>query len=265
MLEPAFAGAVPEDPAVSPSAGLARIRTRVLGHSSFAGTSPSGDWCVSDGTLRPCQGLRQRFEYYLLALGIVPAGDIRALVDDEARRAQGDRIAGEIMSIWDRYLALRSKPLRAVFDQNDRSTWMPVFEERQALRRQIMGIAWADAFFAEEERHFRDYSARLDAGEPPAADPGAPVPRMSSGHDPEAVRAERVARYGQAGADRLAAADAAWADWERRLGAARAEKARLMGDGQLSDVQRLQAMQAHVAARFTAEETKRVKALLDLP
>jgi lipase chaperone LimK len=78
------------------------------------------------------------------------------------------------------------------------------------------------------------------------------------------VHAERVARFGQDAANRLAKADEEWADWERRLAAARAEWARLKSSQNLSEVQRKQDMQAYVNANFKPDEHLRVKALLNL-
>ncbi|RZI79741.1 MAG: hypothetical protein EOP38_24590 [Rubrivivax sp.] len=241
-----------------------QVRTRLFKEGSFAGTEPAGDWCVSDKQLKPCSGLRSRFEYYVLGLGEVTIEEIRALIQDEAKHAHGDELAGQIMAIWDKYWQIRTHNWQNKFVQSDRSTWMAVFEEQRAVRRQILGPAWADAFFKDDEQHFREYYAQLESGQPPPPDPGEPVPQMAPGKDPAAVRAERVARYGEAAADRLEKADAEWADWERRLNAAKAEWERLQKAANLSDAQRKAEMSAYVKANFPADEQLRVQALLHL-
>lgn len=241
-----------------------QVRTRLFKEGSFAGTEPSGDWCVVSGKLSPCLGLRKRFEYYILGLGEVSIADIRALVADEALKALGEPLASQIMTIWDKYWQLRTYAWRNKFDQSDRSTWMPVFEEQKAVRRQILGADWAKAFFDQDEQHFKQYYEQLESGQPPPPDPGEPVPQMAPGKDPAAVRAERVARYGEAAADRLAKADEEWADWERRLAGARAEWDRLKGSPNLSDAQRKQDMQAYINNNFKPDEHLRVQALLHL-
>jgi lipase chaperone LimK len=241
-----------------------QVRDRLFRQGSFAGTEPSGDWCVANGQLQACPELRKRFEYYILGLGEVTIEDIKALVADEARKAHGPQLAGEIMAIWDKYWQLRNYAWRNKFNQSDRSTWLAVFEEQKLVRRQILGPDWAKAFFEQDEKTFQQYYAQLESGLPPPPDPGEPVPQMAPGKDPAAVRAERVARYGEAAADRLEKADQEWADWERRLAGARSEWDRLRNDASLSDVQRKQQMQAYIAANFKADEHLRVQALLHL-
>lgn len=259
-----------KDSVASGAAAAAQVRTpdqvrvRLFKEGSFAGTEPAGSWCVSDQKLKPCPELRSRFEYYVLGLGEVTIEEIRGLIQDEAKRANGDALAAQIMAIWDKYWQVRTYAWRHKFIQADRSTWMPVFEEQRAVRRQILGQPWAEAFFKEDEQHFQEYYAQLESGLPPPPDPGEPVPQMAPGKDPAAVRAERVARYGEAAADRLDKADAEWTDWERRLNAAKAEWDRLQKATNLSDAQRKTEMSAYVKANFAADEQLRVQALLHL-
>ena len=259
-----------KDTAASAAAAAAQVRTpdqvrvRLFKEGSFAGTEPAGSWCVSDQKLKPCPELRSRFEYYVLGLGEVTIEEIRGLIQDEAKRANGDALAAQIMAVWDKYWQVRTYAWRHKFIQADRSTWMPVFEEQRAVRRQLLGQPWAEAFFKEDEQHFQEYYAQLESGLPPPPDPGEPVPQMAPGKDPAAVRAERVARYGEAAANRLDKADAEWADWERRLNAAKTEWDRLQKAANLSDVQRKAEMSAYIKSNFAADEQLRVQALLHL-
>ncbi len=241
-----------------------QVRNKLFKEGSFAGTEPSGDWCVASAKLSPCSELRKRFEYYILGLGEVTIEDIKALVADEARKAHGEQLGNEIMAIWDKYWQVRTYQYRNKFDQSDRSTWLAVFDEQKQVRRQILGADWAKAFFDHDEQNFKQYYAQLESGQPPPPDPGEPVPQMAPGKDPAAVQAERVARYGQAAADRLAKVDEEWADWERRLAAARTEWDRLKGAANLSDAQRKQEMQAYINGNFKPDEHLRVQALLHL-
>lgn len=249
---------------VSERLSAEQVRVKLFKGGSFQGTEPSGGWCVVTERLHACPELRKRFEYYILGLGEVTIADIRTLVDDEARRVHGDELARAIMAIWDKHWQVRTHAWRSVFVQADPSTWRPAFEEQRLVRRQILGEDWARAFYADEEAKFQQFMAQVESGQPPPPDPGEPVPQMAPGKDPAAVHAERVARYGQAAADRLSKADAEWADWERRLAAARAEWERLKADGQLSDLQRKQGMDAHIDAHFPPDERLRVRALLQL-
>lgn len=256
-----------KDVAPSSSANTAarspdQVRVRLFKEGSFAGTEPAGNWCVTDRKLRPCPDLRGRFEYYVLGLGEVTIEEIRGLIQDEAKRDNGDELATQIMAIWDKYWQVRTYSWRNKFVQSDRSTWMPVFEEQRSVRRQLLGAEWAQVFFKDEEQSFQDHYAQLESGQAPPVDPGEPVPQMAPGKDPAAVRAERVSRYGEAATDRLDKADAEWADWERRLSAAKTEWDRLQKAPNLSDTQRKAEVAAYVKFNFTPEEQLRVQSLL---
>lgn len=250
--------------AVTGRSSAEQVRVKLFKEGSFQGTEPSGGWCVTGERLQACPELRKRFEYYILGLGEVTIADIRTLVEDEARRAHGEELARAIMTIWDKHWQVRTYAWRSVFVQGDQSTWRPAFEEQRLVRRQILGEDWARAFYADEEAKFQQFMAQVESGQPPPPDPGEPVPQMAPGKDPAAVHAERVARYGQAAADRLSKADAEWADWERRLAAARGEWERLNADAQRSDLQRKQDMDAYIGAHFPQDERLRVRALLQL-
>lgn len=238
-----------------------QVRVRLFKEGSFAGTEPAGDWCVSHDKLKPCAGLRQRFEYYVLGLGEVSAEEMRGLIQDEARRAHGDLLAGQIMSIWDQYWQIRTYDWQHKFVQSDRGTWRPVFEEQRSVRIQILGQPWAEAFFRDDERHFQNYYMQLESVLPSPSAPGETVQQMAP-KDPVTVHAERVARFGEAGADRLAKADAEWADWERRVHDARGEWDRLQKSTNLSDAQRKAEMAAYVKTSFPADEQLRLQGLL---
>lgn len=242
-----------------------QVREQLLRKGSLAGTEPAGDWCVSrDQKLQPCNALRLRFEYYLLGIGEVGTNELRSLVQDESLRANGAALTSEVMALWDHYWQLRTYAWKNHIDPSDRSTWLPVVEELHAVRQQILGAAWATAFFADDEAAFRADYARLETGLARPADMGDPVPQMSAGADAAAVTAARVARYGEAAAERLAQVDNEWANWDKRLNLARSEWARLQQAANLSDPQRKAAMTGYVQANFNLEERRRVLALLNL-
>ncbi|MGE5451889.1 MAG: lipase secretion chaperone [Acidobacteriota bacterium] len=259
------------EPTRSPVAGsagtrtLSSIRASVFGDALLSQTQAAGDWGVgADGKLHPDLALRKRFEYYLLALGSASPTELRALIEDEARRAHGDKAAAEIMAIYDKYWALRSHQPSRRLVLNERETWEPAFLELKGLRRQYLGPVWADAFYKDEEAEFLNFVAQADgkAG-PDKADMNMPVPQMGPGKDAQAVHAERVALYGEAAAQRLAQADAEWADWERRLAAARAEYQRVQASPELSDVQRQQAIDQYIQSHFPPDERLRARGLLN--
>lgn len=244
-----------------------QIRQRLFLQGSLQGTRPTGDWCVREAQPYPCEALRHRFDYYLLAQGEVTMAELRALVADELTRAHGAGPVPLVVSLWDRYITLRAHTYSTVFDLKDPATWRALLDEQHRVRRQILGEPWAQAFFSAEEAEARADLAYLERGAPLPSDPGLPV--LSASPDArtevaDALHQERISRYGPAAADRLAQADANWADWARRLRLAQSEWARLQSATELSSLQRRQAMQAHIQAHFQPDERRRVEALLDL-
>lgn len=251
----------------SPSRTPAQTRERLYRQGSFVGTVPTGDWCVQGAKLQPCEALRHRFEYYLLAQGEVDAADLRALVADDAARAHGPVLVAGILQLWDRYGQLRAHPFRTVFDPDNLATWRALLDEQQRTRSQILGDAWARAFFAAEEAEARSDLAHLERGAALPADSGLPVPSThpdASADTARAMHTERVARYGGGAADRLAQADAQWVDWSRRLQTAQNAWARLQAATELSPPQRRQAIDTHIQTHFRPDERRRVEALLGL-
>jgi len=258
------------EPLAAGVSSLHSVRTRLFVKGSLAGTDLAGGWCVGPGpegteVLQPCPDLHRRFDHYLLGTGEVTAMELRSLLLDDARRAHGEALAGEIVSVWDRYLLLAAHAWRSRFDPADPGTWNAAVAEQRQVRRQMLGEAWAHAFFADEERHLEAVLAQVESGAVPPADPGAPVPQGGLGTDAAAVMAERAALYGEAAARRLAQVDSEWADWENRLEAARSEWQRLQQANQLSDLQRHTEMAQYLRAQVPGSEHARVKALLHLP
>ena len=84
----------------------------------------------------PCNGLRRRFEYYLLGLGEVTVADIRTSDQRRSPSPNGE----EFIAIGHLGQVLEPAPTSSTnaFVQSDRNTWMPAFEE-QRMVRQIMG------------------------------------------------------------------------------------------------------------------------------
>lgn len=260
-VEPGRAGAASNGSVRSVSA----IRAAVFGDALLSQTQVAGDWAVdANGVSRPDVALRKRFEHYLLALGNATPDEIRLLIQDEARKAHGDKIAGDIMGIYDKYMALRMQQPRNRLVLNERDTWEPAFQEQKAMRRQFLGAQWAEAFFKAEEEEFVRFAAQADGKSgSDKADLNMPVPQMGPGKDATAVHTERVALYGEAAAQRLAQADAEWADWERRVAGAKAEWQRLQGSAELSDVQRQQSLDQYIQSHFPPDERMRARGLIN--
>ncbi len=237
----------------------------VLQQGSFAGTSPVGSWCVSaTQNLAPCLGLRARFEYYINGLGEISSAEVRVLIEDEARRAHGDALAMQIMAVYDRYWLARNHNLNRQVDMADVTTWLPALEEAQRVRLQTLGAEWSKAFFSEDDQEFRETHQRALTGTPPPPSHRDPVPRVQPGTDSEALRAQRIERYGKAVTDELEVLDAKQRHFDEHLALARSEWRRLQDQPNLSEVARRQHLQGFIEQHFDPLDQRRVARLLGL-
>jgi lipase chaperone LimK len=260
------------DEALALDAARARVM-KVWESGSLRGSDLDGDWgqWVADASgtqqLQPSFSLRRRFDYLLTALGEVTAPDLRQWMAQEIGTELGSAAAQQVLAVWDRYVALQQTSFKSQVNPNDAATWQPSLAERAAVRRQILGEEWAKAFYADEERDFVAFSGQLAtqraAGTAVPGDaqmallmPAAPTA------DPTQLQAQRVQQLGVEGAERLRDEEAQWADWERRLAAARMRLQEIAAAPELSALQRAQAQAAYLAQNFAGAELVRVRALL---
>jgi lipase chaperone LimK len=254
------------------TADQARARVQqVLAQGSLRGSDLDGDWGRwAEGRLLPSLSLRLRFDYLLTALGETNPGDLRHWIEDEVTAQMNAGAARQVLAVWDRYLTLQQQAFRLSANPADPSTWQPALAERANARQAILGREWAAAFYTDEEAafalHTEQVTARRAKGGKPAADAGTPswlvAPANASPAQAEQLHAARVQELGAAGAERLRAEDAAWADWERRLNDARLRLQALASAPELSAPQRLQAQEEELAQRFAGSELVRARALL---
>lgn len=229
--------------ATSPSAPVAPPRP-----ASLQGTEADGAWRAdAQGRLVVDRALRRRLDYALSALGEQTAEAIGAQWLAVAQRELPSGAFQELQALWQRYLQLQQHPWQRVVLPADTRSWRPALEERQSVRRLLLGRAAADAFYGDEERLLWQQILALESGSQAVQVAEAPPPEH-----PQA-------------AERVAAVEAAWADWGRRLDAARAEQARLRAAPELSAPQRDEALARWLARHFDAQEQRRVRALLGLP
>jgi lipase chaperone LimK len=119
-------------------------------------------------------------------------------------------------------------------------------------RRELLGIAWAEAFYRDEEADLRQLIAKYNG--------------QANGQDlTTASAAERNLPTALPDAtQRQAEVDAEWQQWSQRLEAARSHIAKLKQAPELSEPQRADAVAAYVNSQFSGSELLRVKALLKL-
>ncbi len=232
---------------------------------SLRGSELDGGWGLWDGKrLLPDAALRRRFDQLLTTVGETTADELRQLVAWLAERDLGPQGALAVLDVWDRYLALQRHDFRETMDLTQPDRWGRVLQERQAVRRELLGAGWADAFYAAEENALRQ---RLDKSIEPAKFSAAPpvwTDPAPPGMAAETWHSQRVAALGLEAADRLREEERAQADWDQRLAAARAAVDRLARAPELSTIQRQAAIQNWVDAHFQGSERLRASALLGL-
>lgn len=263
----AQAGSVDAAPASLSNAAPRSADTlrEVLYKGSFAGTHPYGDWCVSPlHKLQPCPLLRDRFEYYINGLGEINQTELRLLIEDEARRALGESLARDIIAIFDKYWAVRTHAYDERLVPQDRTTWMPALREQRRIREALLGEQWAKVFFDEDDQELLATFAKVESGRPPPPGPRDTPPLMSPGKDPSAVQTERVTRYGEAAAAKLADLDRQQAAFDSQIAMARSEWIRLTHDVQLSDPERDKQLTQYIASHFDKENWRRATVLAKL-
>lgn len=132
------------------------VRDLLYATPSFKGSKPDGD-CVVDGAgrLKPDIELRRRFDYYLRDQSEVTIPEIRALLAADGCPGKSPEAVSQMLEVWDKYGRLKNFAYQHTAVGANPFTWGAAFEEHKTVRRQILGQAWADAFFADEEALFQ--------------------------------------------------------------------------------------------------------------
>jgi lipase chaperone LimK len=242
----------------------------------------------ADGRLRLDLDLRRRFDWHRSALGELDEAAVRRRLEHELLALPAAARA-EALDWYDRYLDLlaASEQLGTIEDP------LATLDRLRALRRQWLGDAGAEAFFADEElaleaRLLRrqvladhglephERQARLAAIDERLPAELRPSPELgqvaealaldarhaAAAADPAQRHAERVAQFGTAAAERLAVLDGERADWQRRVAEHLALQQALQQDPSLTPEQRAQRLARDRQARFDETGQRRLQAWL---
>lgn len=216
---------------------------------ALKGIKVVGTWCVTppDG-LKPCEQLRDRFEYYLAAAGAVNPQELRSLVEDDAKRANGVAVGDQLVVVYDRYLAVRDYAFQKPLDLNNLDLWSAALDERHQVRWQGMGAEWAQAFFGQEERTAQTALARARAGQVAATANNTPAPRPNG-----------LAKPGQvAPGNGLDKASLEQMRVNQKIDDVREEWMRLDGNKALTDQERAAQLKRFVAQHVDPKDQERV-------
>jgi lipase chaperone LimK len=229
-------------------ANAAEFQQAHLLASSLFNTQADGDWSIgANGQAQPSRALRRRFDYLLLQQGEVALDSVANQMRQQVQKAHGAVAAQQIMALWDNYLLLQQHAWTTHVNMQHPDTWANTLAERRTVRRQILGLAWADAFYGDEENELRQMIAQTNSG--------MPVSSTVQAHAPTALpdAAQRTAEH-----------EAQWQQWDQRLATARSRVQQLRSAPELSDPQRQEAISTYLHQQFTGAELLRVKALLKI-
>lgn len=208
------------------------------------GWSPKA-WSVHGGKLVPGRALRERFDSYLpLGRGVTMV-EVRATLEQDALADLGQANSAQVLAIWDRYARLQSYDWQHPFNNADPSGWQATLNEQHQVRRQLLGVEWAEAFFGEDEAALQRRMSSLVAT---AAKPSVPAGGSSG-----------------AASAASASASAPRDDWPVRSSKARQEWTHLTQDVSLDEGQRLIRIRQYMQQNFSASEAARLSRELQLP
>lgn len=230
---------------------------------SLRGTALDGDWGIdANGQLQPSRALRRRFDQLLTTQGEVSREELGVWLRAKAIKEVGASAAHAIMQIWHKYLTLEGQDYRYAvrLDQSESLQW--ALQERQIKRREILGVVWAEAFYAEEEALLIGIlaSRQTQVSKTPTTIAHAALPHLNA----QQAHALRSAEFGTAAADRLAELDRQETQWQARLAQARAQWASINSAVHLSQVQQQTDFRQWLEGHFDETEQMRVRALLGL-
>lgn len=276
-----------ETAAAAPTATTAGVDPLLTG--SLRGTEVDGEVRFDDAGLPVADaGLRRFFDYHLSLIGELDIAGIRArLRQTLAARFDPARIE-RVMAYFDRYVAYQEALARAAIG-NDPDPARRL-DAAKRLRREVLGEAMAEGFFAEEEALAELSLRRMRIAADPAL--GADAKREAlraldeeAGYDARAAAelaqlaaeqaadierrkltpaqrdAERAALWGPEAAQRLAALDAEQANWDARVRDYAAARARIDRDPRLDAAARAQAVARLRAQMFAPNEQRRIASL----
>ncbi len=220
--------------------------------NSLSNTQADGDWSIGpDGQPQPSIALRRRFDYFLLLQGEVDLSAVAAQIRKQVQAAHGAAAAQQIMVLWESYLRVQQHAWTTQVNMQQRETWAPALAERTAVRRQLLGTVWAEAFYADEENALRQMIAQANSGLPVTSTVQGVAPASMPALLPDS--AQRTAEH-----------EAQWQQWEQRLQAARSRVAQLRSAPELSEPQRQEAISTYLSQQFSGRELLRARALLQI-
>lgn len=260
---------------------------------------------MTDGDLRLDSGghilidlaLRRLFDYFISARGVLTEEQIaQRLLQQAQLRGFTPAQHDELQQLFDSYRRYLASLASIAVDTTALTSVRTANQARQQLRRAMLGVRMAEAFFAEDEAEenfalarmelLQDASltaaqreARLEAlldDLPPALRAverdsrtlqrlDAKVQALgTAAADPARLYAARSEIVGADAAQRLAALDAEDAAWKSRMQALEAERSRILASPGLTAAEQQSALESYLEREFSGPDALRARAHLSI-
>ncbi len=260
-------------------------------HHSLVGTRVNGEITVdSDGKLLLHRDIRRVFDYYLSLRARLTDHEIRQLLVDYIHQSPADSVSEQVLALFDKYVELLKAevPLLdqvAAAEKDSVTTISYMLDERQRLRREYLGDATAEAFFAEQENYEKYQLDRMRIGlnktmneaEKTAALADAELILTTEQREqrtktfsyldvkkaPNSERAEEIIKekFGEEALDRLAQVEEEKQAWQRKRREYLEAKAQLQKRNELSDQEKTAEWTQHMEETLSPSEIRRMEAL----
>lgn len=126
-------------------------------HEFLAGTDMDGNWPVlENGRLEPSIALKRRFDYILLAIGREDEAQLTELLNTLADEELTPSNAALVKDLWQKYIALLKTEIALRPDPKSAASMEAYVALANVKRVELLGKEWAQAFFEEEDKAFRN-------------------------------------------------------------------------------------------------------------
>ncbi|MES1951712.1 lipase chaperone [Salinisphaera sp. S4-8] len=249
----------------------------------------------NEGDLVVTRDLRRLFDYFLTGIGRASLPEIRT-------RLAGHLVVlglpapaqAQVLAVYDRYMTYRQRVAdMGRTPQADAQALADTLARREALRKEILGLEVADAFFADDDVMARylvqkraleqnpnltenqreqglamleqtlpaDIQTARERTNLPARAHAEIAQMREQGASDAEIRERREALLGPQAAQRLEQIDAQRAQWQQRVADYSAERARILANDGLAPDDRERAIEALRQAHFNDAERRRIQSL----
>lgn len=127
---------------------------QALAQSSLSDTRPPGEFSFdAHGNLIVTAASKDVLDYFLALIGEMPDDAIRTILADWVRHQQDDAAATQVLALFDRYRQWLHAFASGDYTAGNYDSVEAQFLARHSAREQILGKAWSDALYQQEDAY----------------------------------------------------------------------------------------------------------------